>query len=121
MLGDRLFDVPRHSAGLTVAYRFHSGVAVHASITNVGSWFERDFIAFYGAVYGGVPRRPLDRDYWITYPGFTKARIGFERKLWRGITGTLDVENITNKQAFETDNITVPSPRTLTLALRASY
>lgn len=118
---DHPIDVPRYSAGLTVAYSPSKGTMLRGSMANVGAWVDRDFVAFYGAIFGGVPPRPSDRDYWITYPGFTKVRIGLERKLWKSVIGTFDVENILNKKAFETVNVTPPTPRTFTLALRASY
>jgi outer membrane receptor protein involved in Fe transport len=123
--GDRSFDIPRYTAGLTASYllssHLSSGMALRAGIVNVGSWVERDWIALYGTLLGGAPSRPSDRDYWITYPGFTKIRIGFERKLWKGIVGTFDVENLTNSQAFEQHNVQVPSPRIFTVALQIPY
>jgi hypothetical protein len=87
----------------------------------VGSWIERDLVVFVGALSGDVPPRPSDRDYWITYPGFTKFKLGMDQKLWKGVTGTFGVENVTAQRAFEIHNIDIPSPRIFTLALRALY
>ena len=106
---------------MAVAYPPLRGTVVRGTVTNVGSWIDRDYIAFYGSVFGGVPRRPSDRDYWMTYPGFTKVRAGIERVLWRRVSGSFDIENLFYDQAFEPDNVTPPAPRTFTLALRAAF
>jgi len=119
--GDHLFDVPLHSTGLTVAYRPSSATSLYGGLTSVSSWVEQDVIALLGLVFGGAPPRPLQRDYWTTYPGLTKFRLGVEQKLGKGITGTLNIENVTNSRAFESTNIEIPSPRIFTWTLRAPY
>lgn len=120
-VGDRLLEVPRSSAGVALAYVPFKKTMIRAGMTNIGSWVERDMVAFYGAVFGDIPRRPMDRDYWITYRGLTKFRAGVEQNFWGDVTGAFDVENIGNSRAFEGNNISLPAPRTFTLSFRTSY
>jgi outer membrane cobalamin receptor len=120
-VGDRVLGIPHRSVGMTMRYSPFVGTAFSGSFTHVGSWIEQDAVALYGALFGGVPPRASTRDYWTTYPAFTRFRLGVEHKIWKGISGALDVENVTNNRASEPNNFSIPSPRTLILTLWASY
>jgi iron complex outermembrane receptor protein len=61
------------------------------------------------------------RSYWKKYDGVTRigGRIGYS--LSRGMTFTLDGENLLNEQRGEPDNVTVLPGRTLSAGLRLRF
>lgn len=120
-VGDRVLDVPYNSAGMTIRYTPFLGTTFGGNVTHVGDWIERDVTAQYGPLFGGVPPQGSVRDYWITYPAYTRFGLSLEQKIWKNISGVLGVENVTRNRVPEPNNYSIPSPRTFVLTLRAPY
>jgi len=59
------------------------------------------------------------RSYWISYDGVTRLRVSLARDLPRGLGLRLTVDNLTNAQRGEPDNITVLPGRTVLAGLSA--
>ena len=68
----------------------------------------------------GQSMRPEMRSYWVDYPSITKPFIGFNYALARGAEWYLRVDNLTNVQQNERDNLQITQGRTATFGLRLS-
>ena len=118
--GDRMLEVPAWAAGMTSALDL-GRLRVSATVWRVGDWVNYDWITLYRTVF--VERRPPGpvRNYWITYPGFTKLRATVSANLWRDAEVVARGENLTNEQNGGRDNLHVNTGRTITLGLRLRY
>lgn len=118
--GDRMLEVPAWTAGVTSALDL-GRVNVSATVWRVGDWVNYDWITLYRTVF--VERRapgPV-RNYWITYPGFTRVRASASARLWRGAELVARGENLTNEQNAGRDNLHVNTGRTIMLGLRLRH
>lgn len=118
--GDRMLEVPAWAAGMTSALDL-GRLRVSATVWRVGDWVNYDWITLYRTVF--VERRPPGpiRNYWITYPGFTKLRATASVNVWRGAEVVARGENLTNEQNAGRDNLHVNTGRTVMLGLRVRY
>ncbi len=118
-IGDRVPEVPA-SAGMASltweAARFRTTVGANF----VGAWVGYDWLSFYGGEMAGQSMRPEMRSYWVDYPSITKPFIGFNYALARGAEWYLRVDNLTNVQQNERDNLQITQGRTATFGLRLS-
>lgn len=121
-IGDRVPEVPS-SAGMASltwdAWRLRSTVG--ASYT--GPWVGYDWLGFYGtemSITPAPPVRPEARTYWIDYPSIVKPFVGVTWALRRGAEWYLRVDNLTNVQRNERDNLQITQGRTTTFGLRLS-
>lgn len=96
------------------------------SLSRASDWINYDRLALLSAfaseenaIQGFVG--PELRSYWRTYDGVTRlgGRIGVT--LGRGMSFTLDGENLLDEQRGEPDNITVLPGRTLSAGLRVRF
>lgn len=118
--GDRMLEVPAWTAGVTSALDL-GRVRASATVWRVGDWVNYDWITLYRTVF--VERRapgPV-RNYWITYPGFTRVRVAASARLWSGTELVARGENLTNEQNAGRDNLHVNTGRTIMLGLRLRY
>jgi hypothetical protein len=77
-----------------------------------------DWLAFYGGEMGTEASRPELRNYWIDYPSITKPFVGVGYAIARGAEWYLRVDNLTNVQRNERDNLQITQGRTATVGLR---
>ncbi len=115
--GDQMLHIPKHTAGATLSYSL-ARTAVTLGLTHVGSWIESDNFALYGDYYGGQPYRGSGRDYWTTYPAFTKVNISVSQTVTKRFSLFLRSDNLTNNSAFEHDNLNLTSGRVTTIGVR---
>ena len=118
--GDRMLEVPAWTAGVTSALDL-GRIQVSATVWRVGDWVNYDWITLYRTVF--VERRapgPV-RNYWITYPGFTRLRATASARLWSGGVLVARGENLTNEQNAGRDNLHVNTGRTIMLGLGLRY
>ena len=116
-IGDRVPEVPTSSglASLTFeAWRLRTTVGANY----VGSWVGYDWLAFYGAAFGSNPARASLRSYWVTYPALTRPFVGLNYAMRRGAEWYMRVDNLTNIQRNERDNLQITQGRTATFGLR---
>jgi iron complex outermembrane receptor protein len=123
-IGDRVPEVPS-SAGMASltwdAWRLRSTIGANYT----GPWVGYDWLGFYGTEMGasatpGPPIRPEARNYWIDYPSIVKPFVGVSWALRRGAEWYLRVDNLTNVQRNERDNLQITQGRTTTFGLRLS-
>jgi outer membrane receptor protein involved in Fe transport len=114
--GDQLLGIPRYVAGVAVGYTGW-GWTANLGLLHSGSLTNTDYYALYDSYYKGAPFRASGRDYWITYPAFTKLRLSLSRQLGAGINAFVSAENLTNSYAYESANYIPPHGRTTTAGL----
>src|SRR4030095_4727275 len=109
--GDRMLEIPAHTLGLNASYG-NSRWSPSWSVARASNWINYDRIALLSA-FASQNRDPSGfvgpqlRDYWINYDGVTRVggRVGLF--LGRGMTFTLEGENLLDEQRGEPDNVTV--------------
>ena len=122
-VGDRMLEVPARTGSLTASWL---GGGWNSSITASRSWdwIDYDRVALAGAFSNSTQSdaqlvgQQL-RNYWLQYSGVTRLRASIGRTLYRGLSFTLNGENLLNRQNGEPDNITVVPGRTISIGLRA--
>lgn len=118
--GDRMLEVPAWTAGVTSALDL-GRVQVSATVWRVGDWVNYDWITLYRTVFVERRARGPARNYWITYPGFTRVRVAATARLWSGGELVARGENLNNAQNAGRDNLRVNTGRTIMLGLRLRY
>ena len=121
--GDRMLEVPARTGSLTASWL---GGGWNSSVTASRSWdwIDYDRVALAGAFSNSTQTdaqlvgQQL-RSYWLRYSGVTRLRASLGRTLYRGLSFTINGENLLNRQHGEPDNITVVPGRTLSFGLRA--
>jgi iron complex outermembrane receptor protein len=116
-VGDRVPEVPS-SSGLASLTAEYSRVRATFGATYVGSWTGYDWLTYYGADLGTAASRPLLRNYWINYPSLTKPYAALSYIIGRSIESYVRVDNLSNVQRNERDNLQITSGRTATIGLR---
>ncbi len=123
--GDRMLEIPKHTIGINASFS-RNRWSTSWNVSRASNWINYDRIALASAFSNST--KPLDdfvgpdlRDYWTTYNGVTRiaARAGF--LIGRGMTFSVDGENLLNEQRGEPDNITVLPGRTVSAGLRVSF
>ena len=123
--GDRMLEIPARTLGVNASY-VNSRWSTAWSVTRAADWINYDRIALLSA-FAGEERQPAElvgpqlRDYWINYDGITRVggRVGLF--LGRGMTFTLEGENLLDEQRGEPDNITVLPGRTVSAGLKIRF
>jgi iron complex outermembrane receptor protein len=120
-VGDQASLVPRHTAGVSLTVSPANGTTVLTALTYVGSWRGTDFLALFRCFGGTGECRPTSRDYLVDYPSFAKLNLTVTQQFTRLVSAFLNVDNLTNNQAFEAFNITPVKGRVSTAGLRLQY
>jgi outer membrane receptor for ferrienterochelin and colicin len=115
--GDPLLHIPKHTAGATLGYSW-GPTAVNLAMTYVGSWTEYDYVALFGYYFGGQPYRGAGRDYWKTYPSFTKVSLSATQALNDRLSLFVRCDNLTNKNVSEVVNYFMSAGRVTMIGLR---
>jgi len=123
--GDRMLEVPAKTLGVNAGYNL-GRLSMSWRVSRASDWINYDRLALLSAFASekndiGLFVGPQLRSYWKTYDGVTRigGRIGYS--FFRGMTFTLDGENLLNEQRGEPDNITVLPGRTLSAGLRLRF
>ena len=123
--GDRMLEIPARTLGLNASY-VNSRWSTAWSVTRAADWINYDRIALLSA-FAGQERQPTElvgpqlRDYWINYDGVTRVSGRFGLFLGRGMTFTLEGENLLDEQRGEPDNVTVLPGRTVSAGLKVRF
>ncbi|MEO6446651.1 MAG: TonB-dependent receptor [Gemmatimonadaceae bacterium] len=118
-VGDRVPEVPT-SSGLASISVDTWRVRTTAGANYIGSWVGYNWLDFYGAELGGSGAGNSLRNYWVTYPSLTRPFVGLTYVMRRDTEWYLRVDNLTNVQRNERDNLQVTQGRTGTFGLRIS-
>jgi len=118
--GDPLLSTPTRLGGATVTYVVGRSSAT-VSMTYFGSWTGYNWADRYASLFGGEPYRGSERAYWRQYPGFAKFKLGLNHEFGSGITGFLNVENLTNDTSIEYDDSIQTPGRITVLGIRAGW
>lgn len=123
-IGDRMLEVPARTGSLSASW-LGSGWNTSVTASRSWDWIDYDRIALAGAFSNSTQTdaqlvgQQL-RNYWLRYAGVTRLRASVGRNLFRGLSFTINGENLLNRQHGEPDNITVVPGRTISFGLRAS-
>ena len=123
--GDRMLEIPARTLGLNASYG-NSRWSTSWSVARAADWVNYDRLALLSA-FASQNRNPSGfvgpqlRDYWINYDGVTRVggRVGLF--LGRGMTFTLEGENLLDEQRGEPDNVTVLPGRTVSAGLKVRF
>ena len=123
--GDRMLEVPATTLGINAGYA-RSRWTMSWRLSRASDWINYDRVALLSAFAnqssdpGAFVGSQL-RSYWRNYSGVTRlgGRIGLS--LGRGMTFTVDGENLLDQQRGEPDNVTVLPGRTLSAGLRLQF
>jgi iron complex outermembrane recepter protein len=122
--GDRMLGVPAGTASLTASSHF-MGWKTGLTASRAYDWvnYDRLRIAKDYASCGSCTAENITgaklRSYWLQYDGVTRLRASASRELPRGLGLRLTVDNLTNAQRGEPDNITVLPGRTVLFGMSA--
>lgn len=124
-VGDRMLEVPARTFGVNGSFG-RNRWSTSVNVSRASDWINYDRIALATAFSNN--NTPLQdfvgwklRSYWKNYGAVTRvgARAGFV--IGRGMTFTIDGENLLDEQRGEPDNITVLPGRTVSAGLRLSF
>jgi outer membrane receptor protein involved in Fe transport len=118
-IGDQLRGVPAHTAGAALSYS-NPVADLRLEMSHFGRFTQLDYFGLYGWIYGGEPFRGTIREYYIEYPGFTKFSASASRDVADRWQAFLRIDNLTDDQTFESNNVSPPQRRTATIGFRFS-
>ena len=118
--GDPLLGVPRHSGGVTLTYALPR-TTVSAHLTYVGSWVDTDYQRLYTDYFVNHVFTNPQRSYWITYTNIGRAGISATQRLNTQLSAFVQVDNLTNRQTGEQNNIFLEPGRTTTVGVHVTY
>ncbi len=118
--GDQILGIPKGTAGATLTYSLPR-TKVTLGMTHVGSWTQTDNLALYASYYGGQTYRGTVRDYWMSYPGFTKFRLALSQTVTNHTSAFLQSDNLANSHAFERDNLNLSPGRSTLIGVRTDF
>ena len=122
--GDRMLAVPAGTASLTASWNVY-GWRTGVTATRAFDWVNYDRLRL-AKDFASCDLCTADqltglrlRQYWMNYDGITRLRTTASRDLTRELGLRLTVDNLTNAQRGEPDNITVLPGRTVLFGLSA--
>lgn len=120
-IGDQVHLRPKHTFGLSATTPLGSGTTISGGVVYLGSWTNTDLMALIRCFGGTGPCLPTDRDYLIRFPALLKVNATITQRLNRALTGFVSIDNLTNNDRHEADNISPVMGRTTTLGARLEY
>lgn len=116
-VGDRVPEVP-HSSGLASLTLERGRGRATFGASYVGSWMGYNWLDYYDGELGNTTAKPLLRSYWTEYPSLTKPFAGVTWSLARYAEWYFRVDNLSNVQRYERDDLQITAGRTATMGLR---
>ena len=120
-VGDEPLLSPSHTAGASVSVSPSARTTVSAGMVYVGSWTYYDNIALFRCFGGTGPCGATFRDYQTKYPGLLKLNVGASHQFTPVLTGFVSIDNLTNNDASEGNNLLPEWGRTSTAGFRVQY
>jgi iron complex outermembrane receptor protein len=116
-VGDRVPEVPASSGSVSLGWDVNRTTVTLGS-TYIGSWTGYDWSRYVGDEAQASPEINDLRSYWRDYPGILRPYLSVSHILSRDMEWFGRVDNLTNLQRYERDNLQVTAGRTLTVGLR---
>jgi outer membrane receptor protein involved in Fe transport len=116
-VGDRVPEVPG-SSGLATLTLDLGRAELALGTTFVGSWSGYDWPAFLSATSDSSGTAPRLRDYLRDYPSVIKPFLSVSRGFHRGMEWFGRIDNLTNVQRSERDNLQISAGRTVTVGVK---
>lgn len=120
LAGDRVLGVPRSTGGATLTYAL-SRTTVSAGLTYGGSWIDYDLLRQDTDFYVNQVFTNPQRSYLINYPSFARLTASVAQRFTSYLSGFVQVNNLTNQQTGEINNINITPGRTSIVGLRFRY
>ncbi len=124
LVGERMLAVPAGTASLSASWSL-ADFRTTLTASRAFDWINydrlrlaKDFASCDACTAGDLTGDRL-RTYWMTYDGVTRLRASVARELPQGLGLRLTLDNLTNQQSGEPDNITVLPGRTVLFGLSA--
>lgn len=116
-VGDRVTEVPLWSGAGSVSTDI-GRATLTAGATFVGKWTGYDWAQYVAS--GGLESGQVKtlRSYWREYPGMVRPYLSVQQHLNRDMEWFARIDNLTNIQRYERDNLQVTAGRTMILGLR---
>ncbi len=122
--GDRMLEVPSRTIGLNGSFSQGRWFA-SSTLARASDWINYDRLAMFRATAGANGTVAIVgselRSFWKSYEGVTRLGGRAGVGLMRGMTLTLDGENLLDQQRNEPDNITILPGRTLSAGLSIAF
>jgi outer membrane receptor protein involved in Fe transport len=120
-VGDEPLLSPAHTAGGSVSFTPSPRWTVTGGATYVGRWRYYDFVALFRCQGGTEPCRPGFRDYQVSYPSMLKLSLGATRQLTPLLTTFVAIDNLTNNDAYEANNLVPVRGRISSVGVRFQH
>lgn len=120
-VGDQPLLSPSHTAGASATLTPSPRTSLSAGFVYVGSWTYYDYIELSRCFGGTGPCGASFRDFQLRYPGFVKLNVGASRQFTPVFTGFVSIDNLTNNDAYEGNNLGPVRGRTTTAGFRLQY
>ena len=116
-VGDPVPEVPSSSGSLSVS-RDVARTTFTIGGVYIGSWTGYDWSRYFGDEVQESDEITDLRAYWRTYPGILRPYLSVSHILNRDVEWFARVDNLTNVQRHERDNLQVTAGRTMTVGVR---
>jgi outer membrane receptor protein involved in Fe transport len=111
--GDYVLEIPKHTAGATVALTLFQRTSIATGLTYVGKRTSYDYVALLSGTAA--------RDAWVTYDPFFKINLTVTQALTPMVSALLTVENLSNNDTGEQFDYLPSLGRITTVGLRARW
>jgi iron complex outermembrane receptor protein len=115
-VGDRVPEVPSSSGSVSLSWDVGRATLTVGSVY-IGPWTGYDWSQYVGDEAQGDSVNAL-RDYWRDYPSIVRPYLSVSHVLNRDVEWFGRIDNLTNIQRYERDNLQVTAGRTMTMGLR---
>ena len=116
-VGDRVPEVPASSGSVSLSWDVGRTTLTMGSVY-IGSWTGYDWSRYVGDEAQETDEINTLRDYWRDYPGIVRPYLSVSHIMNRDVEWFGRVDNLTNVQRYERDNLQVTAGRTMTVGLR---
>jgi outer membrane receptor protein involved in Fe transport len=120
-VGDVPLLNPAHTAGASISFSPSPEWTATGGVTYVGRWRNYDYVALFRCQGGSEPCRADFRDYQTSYPALLKLNLGVTRQFTTAVAGFTAIDNLTNNNLHEANNLLPVRGRTTTVGLRFQH
>ena len=119
-VGDQPDGVPAHTGAATVSFTPREGTTLSTTLTHIGRLRSVDALSLFRCM-GGTGPCPPDSEFLVEYPSLTKLNVVFTHRVSQGLEGYFAMDNLTNNESYEGDNINPVTGRLTMAGLKATF